>query len=218
MVLSGCVGLTVMWVANFKLLAYTGNRGALAHPDVQASVLVWAALLVLPFFPAKSKLCRKEVESCFQHSMLKFVLQVKGAVGSVEGMIGREGWGMWGGVLCWEGWLCACRSDGQDWQCARLPECCTVANPGWCCQTCHVPQVSRPPAPHPLIHRRPRPGEQQQWRGGSRGAAEAGRVAGSECGAAGATGRAARSAARVLRCVLTHNIPFPNQSRSAERK
>eukprot|EP00198_Chlamydomonas_reinhardtii_P003252 XP_001692588.1 predicted protein [Chlamydomonas reinhardtii] len=54
MVLSGCVGLTVMWVANFKLLAYTGNRGALAHPDVQASVLVWAALLVLPFFPAKS--------------------------------------------------------------------------------------------------------------------------------------------------------------------
>ncbi|KAG2429874.1 hypothetical protein HXX76_010654 [Chlamydomonas incerta] len=54
MVLSGCVGLTVMWVANFKLLAYTGNRGALAHPDVQASGLVWAALLVLPFFPAKS--------------------------------------------------------------------------------------------------------------------------------------------------------------------
>ncbi|KAG2437113.1 hypothetical protein HYH02_011369 [Chlamydomonas schloesseri] len=54
MVLSGCVGLTVMWVANFKLLAYTGNRGALAHPEVQASSLVWAALLVLPFFPAKS--------------------------------------------------------------------------------------------------------------------------------------------------------------------
>jgi hypothetical protein len=74
MVLSGCVGLTVMWVANFKLLAYTGNRGALAHPDVQASSLVWAALLVLPFFPAKSEiynvcLTNGRLHSCFRQSM-----------------------------------------------------------------------------------------------------------------------------------------------------
>ncbi|KAG2496350.1 hypothetical protein HYH03_005580 [Edaphochlamys debaryana] len=43
-----------MWVASFKLLAYSGDRGALAHPGIRnASGWKWAALLLLPFFPAK---------------------------------------------------------------------------------------------------------------------------------------------------------------------
>ncbi|KXZ53657.1 hypothetical protein GPECTOR_6g574 [Gonium pectorale] len=53
MVLSGGLGLTLLWVANFKLLAYSGGRGALSHPAVGGG-LQWGALLILPFFPAKS--------------------------------------------------------------------------------------------------------------------------------------------------------------------
>ncbi|GIL54920.1 hypothetical protein Vafri_10620 [Volvox africanus] len=53
-VLSSGIGLTILWVANFKLLAYTGGRGALSHPGLRTP-LQWGALLVLPFFPAKKK-------------------------------------------------------------------------------------------------------------------------------------------------------------------
>ncbi|GLI67291.1 hypothetical protein VaNZ11_011477 [Volvox africanus] len=52
-VLSSGIGLTILWVANFKLLAYTGGRGALSHPGLRTP-LQWGALLVLPFFPAKN--------------------------------------------------------------------------------------------------------------------------------------------------------------------
>ncbi|EFJ41478.1 hypothetical protein VOLCADRAFT_98536 [Volvox carteri f. nagariensis] len=51
--LSSAVALTTTWVANFKLLSYSGGRGALSHPGIRSG-LQWGALLLLPFFPAKS--------------------------------------------------------------------------------------------------------------------------------------------------------------------
>ncbi|KAG2429869.1 hypothetical protein HXX76_010649 [Chlamydomonas incerta] len=39
------------WLGNFKLLAYSANRGPLAHPGLSAGQ--WLLMLLLPFFPAK---------------------------------------------------------------------------------------------------------------------------------------------------------------------
>ncbi|GFR44068.1 hypothetical protein Agub_g5163 [Astrephomene gubernaculifera] len=73
MVLSGCLGLTLMWVANFKLLAYSGNRGALAHPGVTNGVQ-WGALLLLPFFPTKSG--RKPCSASSRAALLGVLLRL----------------------------------------------------------------------------------------------------------------------------------------------
>ncbi|PNW81291.1 hypothetical protein CHLRE_07g349900v5 [Chlamydomonas reinhardtii] len=48
---SGSIGFMFAWLANFKLLAYSANRGPLAHPGLSSGQ--WLLLLLLPFFPAK---------------------------------------------------------------------------------------------------------------------------------------------------------------------
>ncbi|KAG2437108.1 hypothetical protein HYH02_011364 [Chlamydomonas schloesseri] len=48
---SGSIGFMFAWLGNFKLLAYSANRGPLAHPGLSAGQ--WLLMLLLPYFPAK---------------------------------------------------------------------------------------------------------------------------------------------------------------------
>lgn len=50
-IVRGGLGFLLSWLANFKLLAFSAGRGPLAIPGL--SFLQWAAMLVLPIFPAK---------------------------------------------------------------------------------------------------------------------------------------------------------------------
>ncbi|GIM03735.1 hypothetical protein Vretimale_8401 [Volvox reticuliferus] len=50
-IISGSLGFLLGWLGNFKLLAYSANRGPLAYPGLRA--WQWLLFLLLPYFPAK---------------------------------------------------------------------------------------------------------------------------------------------------------------------
>lgn len=49
-----CPSLAINTPPPLQLIAYSGGRGALAHPGVRTA-MQWLVLLILPFFPAKSE-------------------------------------------------------------------------------------------------------------------------------------------------------------------
>ncbi|GLC67255.1 hypothetical protein PLESTF_000534000 [Pleodorina starrii] len=87
-ILSSGIGLNIMWVANFKLLAYSGGRGALSHPGVRNG-LQWAAFLVLPFFPAKSN--RAAAKTSTSSVVLGLLLKLGVWLGLTALLVGVEG-------------------------------------------------------------------------------------------------------------------------------
>ncbi|EFJ41477.1 hypothetical protein VOLCADRAFT_98535 [Volvox carteri f. nagariensis] len=52
-IICGSLAFMLCWLCNFKLLAYSGNRGPLAYPGLSTSQ--WLLMLLLPYFPAKKR-------------------------------------------------------------------------------------------------------------------------------------------------------------------